>query len=152
MKTVKQLLEQKGHDVFCISPDAWVYDAIKMMAEKGVGALVVTEDGNLVGIISERDYARKVILKGKSSRETPIKDIMITKVVVTDNTKTVEECMALMSEKRIRHLPVMEDGKLNGIISIGDLVKAIIAEQKFVIDQLENYIYGYPTQQRTTES
>jgi len=144
MKTIKQLLDKKGHDVFCISPEAWVYDAIKMMADKGVGALAVTEEGKLVGVISERDYARKVILQGKSSKETLIKDIMTSKVIVADADKTVEECMALMTDKRIRHLPIMLDNKLDGMISIGDLVKAIIAEQKFVIEQLENYIYGYP--------
>lgn len=140
MKTVKQLLDSKGHDVWSISPETSVFDAIRLMAEKEVGALLVVEGVRLVGIVSERDYARKVILKEKSSQETLIKDIMTTRVIYAYPDQTVEECMALMTEKRIRHLPVLDGGQLLGIISIGDLVKAIIAEQQFMIDQLEHYI------------
>lgn len=145
MKTVRQLLHRKGHEVWAVSPEDSVYDAIRMMAEKGIGALAVTEEGRLVGIFSERDYARKVILQGRSSKSTTVKQVMTSKVVVTDADKTIEECMAIMTAKRVRHLPVMAAGALDGMISIGDLVKEIIAEQKFVIEQLENYIYGYPT-------
>lgn len=142
MNKVSDLLENKGEEVWSIGPDASVYDAIKLMAEKGVGALMVTEGTKVVGVISERDYARKVILMGLSSRETKIRDIMTTHVVYADPEHTVEECMALMTDKRIRHLPIMDGEKLAGVISIGDLVKSIIAEQKFTIEQLERYIVG----------
>ena len=142
MKTVGQLLHDKGHSVWSISPDASVYDAIVMMAEKEVGALMVMADSKLVGVISERDYARKVILKGRSSRETKISEIMTSRVVYTGPEKTIEECMALMTDKRIRHLPIMQDEQLLGVVSIGDLVKTIIAEQQFLIEQLEHYIAG----------
>lgn len=142
MKIVKELLDAKGHHVWMIGPDASVLEAIKMMAEKEVGALVVADAGRPVGIISERDYARKVILQGRSSQETAVKDIMTTAMVCARLDQTVEECMAVMTEKRIRHLPVVEQDKVIGIISIGDLVKAIIAEQRFVIEQLEHYITG----------
>jgi CBS domain-containing protein len=140
MKTVKQILDAKGREVWTIQPEASVFEAIQLMAEKKVGALVVADGDKPVGIISERDYARKVILKGKSSQETPIRDIMTTDVVCTRLDQTVEECMALMTEKRIRHLPVLDGEQLVGIISIGDLVKTIIAEQQFMIEQLEHYI------------
>ena len=140
MKTVKQLLDSKGYQVWTISPDASVLDAIKLMAEKGVGALVVVDGDRVVGIVTERDYARKVILQGRSSRETPVSAIMTTRVVCTHLTNTAEECMAIMTDKRIRHLPVMEDNQLVGIISIGDLVKSIIEHQQFMIEQLESYI------------
>lgn len=142
MKIVKQLLDAKGHHVWTIGPDASVYEAIKMMAEKEVGALVVTDAGRPVGIISERDYARKVILQGRSSQATAVKDIMTTAVICAHLDQTVEECMAVMTERRIRHLPVVERDEVVGMISIGDLVKAIIAEQQFVIKQLEHYITG----------
>jgi len=143
VKTVKRLLESKGHQVFDIGPDEWVYDAIKMMAEKGVGALLVRRKGIPVGIITERDYARKVILKGRLSKETKIHEIMTTDLVCCRADQTIEQCMALMTEKRVRHLPVLdEDGAVCGMISLGDLVKSMIAEQQFVIEQLENYIYG----------
>lgn len=142
-KTIKRILEKKGSKVFGIGPDKWVFDAIKEMADKGVGALLVKEDGNTVGIISERDYARKVILMGRSSKETKIREIMTANLVCCNATQTVEECMALMTDKRVRHLPVLDkDGQVCGMISQGDLVKNMIAEQKFVIEQLENYIYG----------
>lgn len=142
MRTVKQLLDDKGHHVWTVSPDASVFDAIKIMADKGVGALVVTDGDRPVGIVSERDYARKVILQGRSSQATAIKEIMTTAVIYARLDQTVEECMAVMTEKRIRHLPVMEGGTLVGMISIGDLVKAIIADQQFVIEQLAHYISG----------
>ena len=140
MKTVKDMLNSKGADIWFIRPDESVLEAIKMMAEKKVGALLVMENDNLAGIISERDYARKVILLGKSSRETPVSEIMTAEVVTTEPLETVEGCMKLMTDKRIRHLPVIENGKVVGVLSIGDLVKEIIAEQEFTIKQLENYI------------
>lgn len=140
MKLVKHIIDSKGNDIWHITPNDSVLDAIKMMAEKKIGALLVMQDEKLSGIVSERDYARKVILQGKSSKETPVQDIMTAEVVVIDPTETVERCMELMTEKRIRHLPVVEDGKVVGVLSIGDLVKAIIAEQQFQIEQLESYI------------
>ncbi|OGT71272.1 MAG: histidine kinase [Gammaproteobacteria bacterium RIFCSPLOWO2_12_47_11] len=142
MIKVSELLKNKGHDVWSIGPDASVYDAIKLMADKEVGALIVIEDSKLVGVISERDYARKVILKGQSSKDMQIKEIMTTRVIYTKPEQTVEECMALMTEKHIRHLPIIEGEQLVGIISIGDLVKSIIAEQRFIIEQLGKYISG----------
>lgn len=142
MHTVKQLLESKGHDVWSVSPDTSVLEAIKKMADKRVGALLVLDRGKPVGIVSERDYARKVILQGRSSQETPVKDVMTTRVVCARPDLNVEECMAIMTDKRIRHLPVMEGDEVLGMISIGDLVKAIIAEQQFIINQLERYITG----------
>ncbi len=140
MNTVRQILDQKGRSVFTIGPDASVYDAIAMMAEKQVGALAVTEGDKLVGLISERDYARKGILQGRSSPDTMVREIMIDRVMVVSPERTTEECMALMTEKRFRHLPVVEDGNLVGMVSIGDMVKAIISEQQFTIEQLEHYI------------
>ena len=133
----------KGHDIWSIAPDAPVYDAIKLMANKGVGALLVLEAGKLVGIVSERDYARKVILKGKTSKGTPVKGIMTPHVIYTSPDQTIEKCMALMTAKHIRHLPVLEGDQLVGIVSIGDLVKAIISEQATLIQQLENHILEY---------
>ena len=143
MQTIKQLLENKGNELLTINPNSSVYDAIKSMADHHVGSLVVLENGNLVGIITERDYSRNVILKGKSSINTPVKDIMTKNVLCTNLNQTVDEAMALMTEKRVRHLPSIEDNKVIGIISIGDLVKTIISEQKYIIDQLEHYINGY---------
>lgn len=140
METVRQLLEQKGHNVWTIGPDASVYDAVALMAEKEIGSLAVMQDGKLVGLITERDYARKVILKGRVSKETPVHGIMTTRVIYARPDQTVEECMAVITDQRVRHLPVMENGHLIGLISIGDLVKAIIDEQKFIIDQLVHYI------------
>ena len=142
MKTVKELLQVKGHDVWSIAPDSSVYDALGLMADKGVGALLVLEGGKVVGIVSERDYAREVDLMGRSSRQTPVREIMTQKVVYIRPENTAEDCMAVMTHKRIRHLPVLEDNQLVGIISIGDVVKSIIAEQQFVIQQLEQYITG----------
>jgi CBS domain-containing protein len=142
MRTVKQLLESKGRDVWSVSPDTSVLEAIKKMADKQIGALLVLDQGKPVGIVSERDYARKVILQGRSSQETAVKEIMTTRVVCARPDLNVEECMAIMTDKRIRHLPVMEGDEVVGMISIGDLVKAIIAEQQFIINQLERYIAG----------
>jgi CBS domain-containing protein len=137
-----QLLQTKGQDIWSITPDALVIDALKLMAEKRVGALLVLEAGQVVGIISERDYARKVSLLGKSSKTTPVREIMTEKVVYVRPEQTIEDCMALMTDKRIRHLPVLADDQLIGVISIGDVVKAVISEQEFIIAQLENYIIG----------
>jgi CBS domain-containing protein len=142
MKRVRDILAVKGHDVWSIGPNESVYDAMKLMADKGIGSLLVMEGAKLVGIISERDYARKVILQGRSSRTTQVQEIMTTRVAYAEPEQNIEECMALMTEIRIRHLPVMEAGEVSGVISIGDLVKSIIAEQKFIIEQLERYITG----------
>ena len=142
MKTVRELLQVKGHDVWSVTPDSSVYDALGMMADRGVGALLVLEGGKVVGIVSERDYAREVDLKGRSSRQPPVREIMTQKVVYIRPENTGEDCMAVMTHKRIRHLPVLAEDQLVGIISIGDVVKSIIAEQQFVIQQLEQYISG----------
>ncbi len=139
MKTVRELLQRKGHDVWSIEPSATVFDALALMAEKNVGALLVIDADKLVGILSERDYARKVILKGKASRDTPVRDIMSTKIVHVEPDLSLEGCMVLMSERHVRHLPVFEDDTLVGVISIGDVVNAVIAEQKFIIDQLKAF-------------
>ncbi len=132
----------KGTDVWCVEPDATVFDALQRMAEKEVGALVVTEGAQVVGLISEREYARKVVLEGRTSPTTLVKEIMITPVMYIHLDQTIEECMSLMTEKRTRHLPVIEDGKLVGLISIGDIVKSIIADQQFLIEQLVRYVSG----------
>ena len=142
MKTVRHVLQVKGRQTWSIQPDASVYDALRLMADREVGALLVLDGGKLVGIISERDYARKVILKGKSSLETPVRDIMTPKVICVHLEQTIEECMALMTERRIRHLPVIDGSELIGIVSIRDLVGAVVSEKEFVIEQLENYITG----------
>lgn len=142
MKTVTQLLQAKGREIHSIGPDARVIEALKLMAEKGIGALVVTEGGGLAGIISERDYARKVILHGKSSHDILVREIMTAKVFTVHPGQSVEECMALMTEKRIRHLPVTDGGRLVGVLSIGDLVKEVIADQEQTIKQLESYIHS----------
>ena len=142
MKTVRDILEVKGHDVWRVPFEATVFDALQLMAEKEVGALVVVDGPKPVGIISERDYARKVILHGRASPTTLVKEIMTSHIVYTHPDQPIEECMAIMTDKRIRHLPVMDESKLVGIISIGDLVKTIIAEQRFTIEQLERYITG----------
>lgn len=142
MKTVDQVLGEKGREVFSIGPDASVYEALKLMADREIGALLVMERKNPVGLVSERDYARKVILKGHSSKELKVRDIMNTRLVCARPEQSVEECMAIVTEERERHLPVLDNGKVAGMISIGDLVKAIIADQRFVIEQLEGYISG----------
>lgn len=142
MKTVEQVLGEKGSEVYTIGPDASVFEALELMADKGIGALLVLEGGKPVGMLSERDYARKVILKGHSSRETRVSEIMSTELHFARPRQTVEECMAVVTEKRARHLPVLVNGKVAGMISIGDLVKAIIAHQQYVIEQMESYIAG----------
>lgn len=142
MISIRQLLEAKGSEVWSTSPDASVYEALQLLAEKNIGALMVLQDGELAGVVSERDYARKVILRGKTSMKTPIKEIMTEEVITVGIGSTVEEAMALMADKRIRHLPVVEGEMIVGVVSIGDLVKAIMADQEFTIDQLEKYISG----------
>lgn len=140
LKTVQDILKVKGHDVWCVGPENTVFEALRRMAEKEVGALIVMDGPKVVGIVSERDYARKVILHGRASPTTLVKEIMTAQVVYTHLDQPIEECMALMTEKRVRHLPVIEAMNLVGVISIGDLVKAIIADQQFLIEQLERYI------------
>jgi CBS domain-containing protein len=140
MRTVRQLLEGKTPGVFAIGPDAPVLDAIRLMAEKRIGALLVMEAGALAGIVSERDYARKVVLQGRSSRETPVRDIMTAEVVSVRLGDSVERCMGLVTDRRIRHLPVLENGHVVGVVSIGDLVKAVIEDQQVELDQLQRYI------------
>ncbi|HKY09174.1 MAG TPA: CBS domain-containing protein [Candidatus Binatia bacterium] len=142
MKTVRNILDNKGYDVWRIGPEDTVFDALRLMADKEVGALVVMDDTRVAGIISERDYARKVVLLGRTSPNTLVKEIMTSHVAITHLEQPIEECMAIMTDKRIRHLPVMTGKELVGIISIGDLVKSIIADQKFMIEQLERYITG----------
>jgi CBS domain-containing protein len=145
VETVRAILQRKGSEVWSVLPTATVYDAIAMMADKRVGALIVVSEGKLVGIVSERDYARKVILKGKSSKETLVQEIMTTPVVAIEPASTVDECMRVMTTHRIRHLPVLDGQELVGVVSIGDMVKAIIAAQAQTIDHLSNYITGkYP--------
>lgn len=140
MKLVKHILKIKGNDVYATTMDASVFEAIKEMSDRGVGALLVIEAGKLVGILSERDYTRKVILKGKSSKETAVKEIMSAPVIYTTPDESIEQCMALMTAKHIRHLPVLDEGRVVGVISIGDLVKAIIAQQEVWIQELENHV------------
>jgi len=142
METVRHLLQVKGNQVWSIQPGASVYEALERMAERDIGALLVMEGDSLEGIFSERDYARKIALHGKSSAETPVSDVMTPEVLCIGPDHRIENCMALMTEKHIRHLPVLEEGKVVGVISIGDVVKEVIAEQEFVIEQLENYITG----------
>ncbi len=142
MRTVQQLLDEKGHDIQSVHPDDSVFDAIQKLANANIGSLIVVEDDRPVGIFTERDYARNVILKGKSSPTTQVRDIMTTPVIYARPEQTVEQCMAVMTEKHIRHLPVLDGEKLTGMISIGDLVKSIIADQKYTIEQLEQFIPG----------
>lgn len=142
MKLVSHLLDSKGRDVVSIAPDASVLDAIRLMSDRGIGALVVMDGDTLAGILTERDYARKVILKGRASDTTQVREIMTEDLVTTSSSESVEKCMNTVTEKRIRHLPVVDGGKIVGIISIGDLVKAIISDQQHAIQQLEQYISG----------
>ena len=142
MKLVKHLLDSKGHDVISVASDLSVFDAIKLMADRSVGSLIVLDGEELSGIVTERDYARKVIIKGRSSESTRVAEIMSTDVLTTTSSETVNQCMELMTERRIRHLPVVEDNRVIGMISIGDLVQAIIADQQEAIEQLESYISG----------
>ncbi len=141
-RTIDMIVGEKGREVWSIGPDATVYEALELMADKNIGALVVLTDGALVGVISERDYARKVILLARGSKKTLVSEIMTYDPVTISSTDTVGACMQLMTEMRIRHLPVVDDGTLTGLISIGDVVRAVIEEQKFLIDQLERYITG----------
>jgi CBS domain-containing protein len=140
--TVTNLLREKEPRIWSIRPDATVYEAIELMAERNIGAVPVVAGGKLLGILSERDYSRKVILKGKSSRKTPVQEIMSTKPITVTPDETVAECMRIMTEERVRHLPVLEDGKLVGILSIGDVVKWVISAQDATIDQLTKYVFG----------
>jgi CBS domain-containing protein len=142
MTVLSQLLDLKGHDVYTVKPDTVVIDAIRVMAERHVGALLVMEDSRLVGIVSERDYARKVVLMGRSSDSTPVRDIMTAPVLTIEPDGTVDEAMRLMTERRIRHLPVLRDARVLGIVSIGDLVKSVIEEQRHTIEDLRSYIQG----------
>ena len=142
MKLVSQLLAAKGHDIWSIAPDTTVLVALQLMADRKIGALLVLDEEKLVGVFSERDYARKVILEGKSSKDTPVSDIMSSPIVCVVPDQTTEQCMSLMTEKRVRHLPVIDGEKVIGIISIGDVVKAVIADREDVIEHLEQYITG----------
>ena len=142
MTTVRQILRKKGDQVWWVDPDATVYSVLELMAEQNIGAVLVMREGRLLGILSERDYARKVILLGRASATTLVRDIMSANVVCVRPDQTVAECMALMTVRRFRHLPVLEHGRIVGVISIGDVVKEVISEQQFIIEQLENYIIG----------
>lgn len=142
MKFVEDILNAKGRDIWFVPPDATVFQAVQMMSDKGVGALLVMEGESLRGIITERDYARKVILEGKSSRQIPVTEVMTKKVLYVAPDRPIEECMALMTGKRVRHLPVVQNGRVVGLLSIGDLIKAILERQQIMIDQLQEYISG----------
>ncbi len=150
MDTVRELINSKGHEVWTIEPDATVLDAIQKLADHNIGSLVVIEDGKPVGMFTERHYAREVFLKGRHSPTTLIREIMSTHVIYASPDQSIEECMAVMTDKRIRHLPVLDHEKLVGIVSIGDLVKSKIADQEFIIEQLTHYIHG-PVHQREGE-
>ena len=141
MATVAQLLSQKPRAIYSVTPDAPVLEAIRLMAEHGVGALLVMQGDKLAGIVSERDYARKVILKGRSSSDTPVKQIMTAEVITVEPSQSTQQCMQIMTDRRVRHLPVVEGGRVLGMLSIGDLVRAVLAEQAQTIEQLENYIH-----------
>ena len=143
MTTIKHVLDNKGHDVQSISPDASVFEALKAMAEHDIGSLAVLENDKLVGIITERHYSREIVLKGKTSSATRVRDIMSTRVVCARPEQSVEECMAIMTARAVRHLPVIEHERIVGIVSIGDMVKGVIGDQKFIIEQLEHYIHGH---------
>ncbi|RMD54771.1 MAG: CBS domain-containing protein [Candidatus Thermofonsia bacterium] len=142
MAVVQDILHAKGHDVITISPEATVYAALERLAEYDIGALVVTAENGVVGIFSERDYARKIVLRGRDSRDTAVRDIMTEEVICVRPDQSVEKCMAIMTDKYVRHLPVLVDGKLAGVVSIGDVVKAIMREQQVLIDHLQDYIYS----------
>ena len=142
MKTVEDILNAKGHEAWAVKPDDTVFDAVKQMSDRGIGSLLVMDGDRLVGIVTERDYARKIILKDKSSKTSAVRDVMTTQVLCVTPERTVDECLALMTDKRARHLPVIENKKVVGVVSIGDLVKAVISEQQILIDQLQHYISG----------
>ncbi len=144
MATVRDMLRTKGFEVWAVAPDTSVLDALKLMADKNIGAVLIMDSEDLIGILSERDYARKIVLHGKSSATTPSHEIMTERVMCVRPEDSAEQVMALMTEKKIRHLPVLEDGKLIGLISIGDVVKATIAQKEFIIEQLEQYVKGTP--------
>jgi CBS domain-containing protein len=140
LKSVRQVLQDKGYAVETVTPETSVYDALQKMSNRGVGALVVIEGGEIRGLFSERDYARKVVLQGRASKNTPVQEVMTRRVITVEPQQTVEACMVLMTDKRIRHLPVVENGRLIGIVSIGDVVKAIIEAQRLTIEELATYI------------
>jgi len=142
MTTVKHVLDSKGRNVYSISPDASVFDALKRMADNNIASLVVLEDGKLVGIITERLYAREIILKGRTSPGTFVREVVSTRVIYARPDQSVQECMAVMTARGVRHLPVLEDERLVGIVSIGDMVKSVIGDQTFMIEQFEHYIHG----------
>lgn len=142
MKTVKEILEAKGTEIWSVQPSDTVLDSLKLMADKGIGSLLVMDGEKLMGIVTERDYARKVILEGKSSKDTSVSDVMTRKILCVSPERTVDECMALMTDKRARHLPVVDHKRVVGVVSIGDLVKTLINEQQILIDQLQHYISG----------
>jgi CBS domain-containing protein len=142
MQTAKDVLDDKGYDIWSVSPDTSVLDALRVMAEKEVGAVLVLDGAKLVGMLTERDYARKVVLAGRASRDSPVRAVMTTSVVCVPPERTIEQCMALMTDKRLRHLPVLDHKHVIGVVSIGDLVKATIADQEFTITQLQSYIAG----------
>lgn len=142
MPTVKEILDGKGREFWSVSPATSIYEALRLMADKEIGSVLVVSGTEVKGLFTERDYARKVALDKDTSPDTPVEQIMTTQVLVTRPDQSVDECMALMTEKRVRHLPVVSDGEIVGVVSIGDLVKAVISEQRFIIAQLENYIAG----------
>lgn len=142
MTTIGQLLKTKGNEIWSIAPQATIYEALQVMSEKDVGALLVVHKGDVVGIFSERDYARKLILKGKFSRDTSVEELMTRKVLYVGPESTIEDCMALMTAKSVRHLPIIKNERLIGIVTLGDVVKQIISDREFTIHQLENYISG----------
>lgn len=142
MYTVRHLLEEKGHEIWTIAPQASTFEALELMAQKNIGALLVLEHDKIIGIFTERDYARKVVLKGKSSKTTTVGELMTSEVLYVSPEDTIEECMALMTQKRARHLPVLDAGKVAGLVSIGDVVKAVITDREFTIRELERYITG----------
>jgi CBS domain-containing protein len=143
MKTVKQVLDNKGYQVHSVTPESTVYEALEKMDREGIGALVVLDGDELAGIVSERDYARKVVLAGRHSRDTPVRDIMTENVICVSSDLRVDASLSIMTKKCVRHLVIRDDGRLNGLISIGDVVKAIIDDQQFTIEQLEHYISGH---------
>ncbi len=144
MEKIRQILEKKGNQIYSVSPDTTVYDALKLMADKNIGAVIVLEGKKLYGIMSERDYAREIVLKGKFSKEVPVKEIMSSEVICIDIDQTITNTQAIMIQKRIRHIPVMDKGELVGLVSIGDIVNAALEDKTFLIDQLFTYIKGRP--------
>jgi CBS domain-containing protein len=144
MEKIRQILEKKGNQIYSVSPDTTVYDALKLMADKNIGAVIVLEGEKLYGIMSERDYAREIVLKGKFSKEVPVREIMSSEVICIDIDQTITNTQAIMIQKRIRHIPVMDKGELVGLVSIGDIVNAALEDKTFLIDQLFTYIKGRP--------